>query len=318
MLILGERYGAIQASGLSATHEEYREARDCSIPVLTFLQAGINPEPNQRAFISEVQDWSAGRLFAHFDEASALRSEVTRALHTWELEQASAPGDDEDILNRALTRIHEVHAAWVSEPTLVIAIAGGPTREILRPSTLEHPRFPEDIAKGALFGSYAVLEPTDGVDTNIVDSALILSQSQSQASLLIDQRGTIRITRAAFRRKHRHDSSVPSLIEEDVRDHIRRGLGFAEWLLGDIDPSQRLSRFAIAVAIEGQLNYLPWRTREELEASPNSVTMGLRHSNDPIRVNLNPPIRDRLAMTGQVADEIAEDLTVLLRRKAQV
>ena len=111
---------------------------------------------------------------------------------------------------------------------------------------------------------------------------------------------------------------MPSLIEEDVRDHIRRGLGFAEWLLGDIDPSQRLSRFAIAVAIEGQLNYLPWRTREEFEASPNSVTMGLRHSNDPIRVNLNPPIRDRLAMTGQVADEIAEDLTVLLRRKVRV
>ena len=37
VLLLGERYGAIQESGLSATHEEYRAIREDK-PVLAFVQ----------------------------------------------------------------------------------------------------------------------------------------------------------------------------------------------------------------------------------------------------------------------------------------
>ena len=42
VLILGERYGVVQQSGLSATHEEYRVARE-SRPVLVFIQQARNP-----------------------------------------------------------------------------------------------------------------------------------------------------------------------------------------------------------------------------------------------------------------------------------
>ena len=44
VLILGERYGAEQASGLSATHEEYREAKSTK-PVIAFVQEGVDREP---------------------------------------------------------------------------------------------------------------------------------------------------------------------------------------------------------------------------------------------------------------------------------
>ena len=46
VLVLGARYGAAQGSGLSATHEEYREAKDRS-PVLIFIQTGVDLEPEQ-------------------------------------------------------------------------------------------------------------------------------------------------------------------------------------------------------------------------------------------------------------------------------
>lgn len=52
VLILGERYGEEQPSGLSATHEEYREARD-RVDVLAFIQRDISPETPQDAFITE-------------------------------------------------------------------------------------------------------------------------------------------------------------------------------------------------------------------------------------------------------------------------
>src|SRR5438477_13211491 len=40
ILILGADYGTKQASGLSATHEEYREGKDHS-PVIAFVQEGV-------------------------------------------------------------------------------------------------------------------------------------------------------------------------------------------------------------------------------------------------------------------------------------
>src|ERR1051326_88112 len=55
VLILGEQYGAVQASGLSATHEEFNEAREHR-PMFVFVREGIPPDPRQAAFIKEARD----------------------------------------------------------------------------------------------------------------------------------------------------------------------------------------------------------------------------------------------------------------------
>src|SRR5262245_14171556 len=49
ILILGAGYGAKQASGLSATHEEYREAKE-RCPVFAFVQQGVARDSDQAAF----------------------------------------------------------------------------------------------------------------------------------------------------------------------------------------------------------------------------------------------------------------------------
>ena len=59
ILLCGERYGYPQDSGLSATHEEYREARG-QRQVFAFIQSGKTPGPEQQEFITEVQQWSTG------------------------------------------------------------------------------------------------------------------------------------------------------------------------------------------------------------------------------------------------------------------
>lgn len=43
LVLLGARYGEPQSSGLSATHEEFREARDHGT-VTVFVQADMDPE----------------------------------------------------------------------------------------------------------------------------------------------------------------------------------------------------------------------------------------------------------------------------------
>lgn len=53
VLILGKDYGAKQSSGLSATHEEYLEARQ-SRPVIAFVQEGVDRDPDETEFVKEV------------------------------------------------------------------------------------------------------------------------------------------------------------------------------------------------------------------------------------------------------------------------
>ena len=61
ILLLGTRYGAKQPSGLSATHEEYREAQGRQ-PVLAFVQEQVDYEVPQADFIREVREWETGSL----------------------------------------------------------------------------------------------------------------------------------------------------------------------------------------------------------------------------------------------------------------
>jgi hypothetical protein len=84
VLLVGERYGAVQPSGLSATHEEYREAKERK-PVLAFEESGVTREPAQQAFLEEVQAWATGHIRAVYASAEELKAAVLRALHDHEL-----------------------------------------------------------------------------------------------------------------------------------------------------------------------------------------------------------------------------------------
>ena len=64
VFLLSSAYGQLQTSGLSATHEEYIEARETK-PVLVFLHDGVELEPEQKNFIQQVRDWSGGS--AHWE-----------------------------------------------------------------------------------------------------------------------------------------------------------------------------------------------------------------------------------------------------------
>lgn len=81
LLILGARYGVRQASGLSATHEEYKAARKTQRPVLVMVQKDVDREPLQGLFVQEVQDWETGHYTASFGSPEELFRETIGALH---------------------------------------------------------------------------------------------------------------------------------------------------------------------------------------------------------------------------------------------
>lgn len=143
ILVLGERYGAEQSSGLSATHEEYRDAKGRK-PVLAFVQQGMTPEPRQEAFIREVQGWEGGLFRGTFIAAADLREEIVRGLHDYQLANAVAPLNETQLRVRA-SELLAIDDRRSGSPMLNLAIVGGPNQQILRPSEIEDERLKEFI-----------------------------------------------------------------------------------------------------------------------------------------------------------------------------
>ena len=302
--LLGPRYGVKQASGLSATHEEFREAR-ARQPVLAFVQADVGYEPDQAAFIEEVRRWETGALTTDFATQDDLRDAVARGLHQHAVSGATRPLDERELLARAKEVIGESNA-FQHEPRLVVGLAPGPRQEVLRPGQLEDAAFAQELQQQSLFGPHAPFAVAAGTQTGLRGDWLVLSQESR--SIEINAAGDIVIRLDA---SSRDGSRFPALIEEAIEEKLVIALGFAAAVLERIDSVQRLSRVAIAAAVV-DATYLPWRTRAERDSSSYSVPFGRSH--ERVVAHLNPGVRARSEI-GQRADELAHDLMVLLRRR---
>lgn len=310
VLVLSGRYGGKQSSGLSATHEEFREARDRK-PVLVFIDANASREPDQDAFVTEVQQWQGGQLTEPFGTIDELRDSVTRDLHRWELSVAAGSPDPDEMLGRAIALLpveaRNVHTGVV---TLAVAIAGGPRQSILRPTELENDALLQHLRRVARFGRTPIFVEEEGANHRFENHALVLSQPSRIVRL--DEEGAVLIV-LPLEQDRRDFTGLPALIQEDVRTALATTLRFASDLLDHVDQVQRLSHVAIAARINGA-NGRPWRTRAEHAAQPNSGSWGMDREQPP--VSLSPPIRPRAALRQQ-SDELADDITVLLRRQRQ-
>lgn len=301
VVLVGGRYGAVLPSGRSATEEEYREARDrCGVIVM--VQDGVAREPREEQFLRELQDWAGGRYTAAFADTDGLRDALTRALHEFELSRAMGPADPEEMVARALSLLPRERGG--GEAQVAIAVAGGPSQAVLRPSQLESESLAEELKREALFGPHRVLDSRQGTEHRIEGHRLVLEQRNSL--VVLDEQGSVLVVRPL----ERGGEMMLAIVEEDLRQQIVDSLGFVNWTLERIDPMRRLSQVAPVAALLGG-SYLGWQTRAEHAASPNRVTMGL--GSEEGFVCLSPPHRARAALDLN-RDEIAEDLVVLLRR----
>lgn len=309
ILILGARYGVRQESGKSATHEEYLEARD-RMPVLVFIQEGVEPDQDQRAFIKEVQDWAHGHFTATFVTAQELHDEVLRGLHDLEVARAVGTADPDEILGRAKEALPDLSRNYGGSPALHIAVAGGPRQQVLRPSLIEDKEFMDKVMQIAMFGGNRTLDPSVGTDHDIVDGKLVISQRG--AKVILDELGTIAVS-IDWDRSQQGYAGPSALIEEDVVDQIESMIRFVGALLDELDSTHRLSEVAV-LAHQSSGGFLGWQTRAEASKKSGGISMSGVSSPEP--VGLKPPTRARAALTHE-ARAIAEDLMVLIRRQVR-
>ncbi|MEN1971286.1 DUF4062 domain-containing protein [Luteimonas sp. MJ204] len=314
VLILGGQYGAKQASGLSATHEEYRAAQG-EKPVLVFLQ-GSDPEPDQAAFIAEVSGWEQGLFREPFASHSELGERLTRALHDYELAHAQGPIDPDRLAQRALDILSQGLRGRHEHTCLELAIAAGPEVTLLRPVTMEDPSLAGALQQQALFGRPAIFDRRRGTDVRFEDHALVIYEGERHEQgpeVRIWAGGDVRLRLPVHDRDQR-DMSLPFLIEEEVAEKIASALEYAGWMLSHIDPTERVTHVALAARIVGQSSF-GWRTRAEHAANPNSGSMGWNTEQareQPVQLSPAHMKRKALAMS---AGNTVSDLVALLRRR---
>lgn len=313
VLILGENYGFVPAgSSLSATHQEYREARETK-PVLAFVQQGISPGPEQAAFIAEVEAWEGGLFRGGFIDAGDLQEGVTRALHDVTLANATAPVDEQEMTARATAMLEPENRNQVTAAMLDLVVVGGPRQRILRPAELEAPGLAEQLEQSALYGDQRLFERTLGVASGLDGSDLIVRQERG-AAIRVTEQGSVSL-RVPLDERHAGGRSFDPMsgmviIEEAVQQRLGTMLDYAAGVLDRVDRTQRLTHVVLATRLSG-VEHRGWRTRAQHASNSNSVQMG--HGG----MRERPPIilAIRRAALGLDRTALIEDILVPLRRQ---
>ncbi len=308
VLLLGSRYGEVQESGLSATHEEYREAKE-RCPVLVFIQKNVEMEPNQVSFLEELRRWSSGHYTESWTDPNDLGRRVTRGLHDFELSRSLGSLDEEEVLLRAIAILPEERHGFSGGPSLVVAVSGGPRQEVLRPSELEDETLHRELMREATYGPSPVLDPGAGTRRSVQGSDLHISQELR--SIRLSELGDVCITVPATSEDSSRRGDLPVLIEEDILERLKNTLRFAGWVLDRVDDLRRMSDVALVVHVTGG-GYLGWKTRAEQQSNPGRYSVNTKAEQKPI--HLFPALRKRAALIQDV-DRIAGDILVLLRRQ---
>jgi hypothetical protein len=306
VLLIGSRYGAPQPSGLSATHEEYREAKERK-PVLVFVESGVERDQAQQAFLNEVEAWATGHYRRSYSTPDDLKRELIRAVHDHELATSIGPVDEAEMTERAKALLPLRDGPW-GGAQMGVAIAAGPHQQVIRPAQLDDAGLVQEVHREATFGDHPVFDPTKSTNREVRGSSLLLDQRS--ATVRVDEDGSIYVAQPARRTSAGRATELPALIEEDIALAIGCAIRFGGWLLDHIDPVRRLTDVVVIAQIVGA-GYMPWRTRQEHAASPNSATMG--RGNDTVAV-LTPARRPRQALTLD-ADRLTQDLVALVRRR---
>ncbi len=306
VLLLGDEYGSRQKfSDLSATHEEYREAKE-SGPVLAFVQESDSRSEEQAAFVQEVRNWEQGHYTVSFRNAEDLRDKVIRGLHRHFLDGAATPVDSDRLVERARSLVLDDSATGGA--TLVVAVTNDSPHAVLRPTQLRDQQLHRSLLREALTGADAVLDVSAGSEPQVRLDSIVLTQCNSGRSVELHEDGSVVVVQSA-RSERSWQGAFPSIIEEDIIERITRVLRLAGRMLDQVDDPPRISHVAVVAAV-CRPEIWPWRTRAEEATSPNSTTMRIS-APDRVEAFLSPPVRRRAALLHD-ADSLAADLATRL------
>ncbi len=306
VLILGERYGGELPSGLSATHEEYREARGRGT-VLAFVRRDAAFEHGEGEFVAEVCGWQGGLYTGEFAAPEELKEKVTRALHDYAVRRAQTPFEAAALRGRALARIPSQPS---SSPTLHMGLAPAPELVVLGPARLQDAGLQRDVQALAQLGANAILDRGEACRFELSPGQLDLVQSPSNR-FGIDQQGCITMA-ADVSHRGGGIAALGVIIEEELHGMLVRMCHLASEVLDAADVDRRLTHVLPACVLDR--GYAALRTRAEHAESPTTVTVPMGAQR--LEIDWPQEVLVRPALDRD-AEKLATDILAQLRMLAQ-
>jgi hypothetical protein len=224
------------------------------------------------------------------------------------MRQATGPADAGEMHSRAVGALprHQQSMHSGVGPRLHVVVAGGPHHQVVRPSMLDPTDLGPKIHQQAMFGPHRAFDSGQGAEPRLQCDRLVVAQPDRTVELHED--GTVGVSMPATQPDGR--GFEPALVEEDIRDRLDASIGFAAWLLDQVDHLHRLSDVVVLAALY-EAGFAGWRTRAD--ATGGAVTTSHTSRDAPVVVPPSPRRHPRAALTAD-ADAISADLVALFRR----
>jgi hypothetical protein len=243
VFLLGSRYGDINTSGVSMSHEHYRQARGRQ-PLFIFVKSDADMEGPQEAFRREVQATANGYHLDGFVHPDQLRSQVTGALHRWEIQQMRGKPDAAEMIHRAQDLLKGSRKSGMAAvPALAVAVTGGPLQAVIPPALLESEAFKSQLLQAAMFGCQPVFTSAERTISHFGGNRLELAQETR--SLTVTSDGSILMELPL----EHQPQAFPVASGEEITRLAQKAISFASDMIQKIDPAERLSHVACALTL---------------------------------------------------------------------
>ena len=288
--VYGTRYGYVAPrSGLSATEEEFQEARKRGLPILCFVSRE-NKDDDQSQFLARVMGYEDGYTIARYESPSDLKDQIVKALNDYF-------GDTSvNLLDRGAAASHLVKHRWgaVSPPQhdVSLGLVVFPARmgeEYFTLRDLACKDMQDAFLKDAIFSSPALLPREQGVQTEDGRDFVEFSQTgngfdERQRRLSVHSDGTITFgcILGTEPRSGLYNIVRASIIDqEEVHRCIEMFLRYAAGVYSHTDRSELISRLYFGGSLSGirdkGFGIIP-------NPAPNGLGMPSHNLDDPLHI----------------------------------
>lgn len=249
LLLIGPRYGARQESGLSATEEEFEEARRRGKPILVLVQEGER-EPEQEEFLGRATGgWESGLFRDTFRDASDVGLAVVRALRNLDERGARAALEP-----AAVARAQELvagarregygHGGAMARVALVPLLG----QRLLDAVALDDPELPDELAAAAR--AARLVPQSQGITPHVTAAGITLEVGERHSggpTLKVGANAEI-VAEASVAGDDPNFGSM-RIVPERLEQAVRGAIAFAERAWRRVDPRGEVQEVAITVAI---------------------------------------------------------------------
>jgi Domain of unknown function (DUF4062) len=306
VLLVGSRYGARQESGLSATEEEFDEARRRGTPILVLRQEG-ELELEQQEFLERATGgWEGGVFYGTFRDASDVGLAVVRGL-TNIRDRGAREKLEPAAQKRAAALAADARRQGYGQGGSIVRVVLVPLidRPLLQAAALDDRNLPEELAAAAR--AVRLVPQSEGIATTVSAAGIQLQVGEQYAGrvLTVGANGEI-VVEASVGGDDRNFGSM-RVVPERLEEAIRGAAAFAESAWKRIDARGEVQELVVTLAIP-EAQHKSWGRGR----GGNTISMGGMFSLPETAIAPEPARVLRRADLGR--EETARGLMAEMRR----